>query len=740
MSTAHIGKPISRVDGRAKVTGRAKYAGEHDAPDLAFGVVVSSQIAKGTLKKIDVSAARELPGILAVFTHENVPHLNRTDSDFQDEVAPPGSPFRPLQDNQIRYSGQPIALVVAETFEQARYAATLLRVDYQHQPHLTNLQENRSAAYEPKEREGIPLTKKPQGEADQAFAQADVQVTAEYLVPVEHHNPMEPYATTVLRSPDGKLTVYDKTQGVQNVRNYLSKVFDYSEDDLRVLCPYMGGGFGSGLRPQYQAFLAVLAARELKRSIRVTLTRQQMFTFGHRPTTWQRVALGAKRNGTLTAMIHEAVGETSQFEDYSEPVATWSSVLYRCENFRTNHKLVKLDLHTPIDMRAPGAVWGLYAFESALDELAVKLEMDPLQLRLKNYADRDYSEDKPFSSKELLACYQQAAEKFGWSRRSREPGSMRAGKQLIGWGMAGGIWEAMQQEATAKAVLTAEGHLTVSSATADIGTGTYTIMTQIAAEQLGLPLEQVTFKLGDSTLSKAPVEGGSFTAATVGSAVQAGCQKLREKLFALARDSNASPFANTQLADVTFEEGQIRARSDSSRAMSLVDILRSDKRAALEAEASAEPAQDRKKYSTYTHSAIFAEVRVDEDFRTVRVSRVVTAIAGGRILNPKTARSQLLGGVVWGIGSALEEESVLDHHFGRFMNHNLAEYHVPVNADVREIDVIFVPEQDAIVNPLGAKGLGEIGVVGVAAAIANAVYHATGRRIRELPITLDKLL
>jgi xanthine dehydrogenase YagR molybdenum-binding subunit len=740
MSTTYIGKPISRVDGRAKVTGRAKYAGEHQASDLAYGVVVSAGVAKGKIERIHKEKALELPGVLAVFTHENAPRLARSDRDYQDEVAPPGSPFRPLDDGQIRFSGQPVALVVAETFELARYAATLVRVDYDRQDHVTNLEHCLPAAYEPKEREGIPLTKKPRGDADQAFARAEVKVEAEFLVPVEHHNPMEPFATTVIRGSDGKLTVYDKTQGVQNVRDYLCKVFNCSKEDVRVLCPYMGGGFGSGLRPQYQVFLAVLAARELKRSVRVTLTRQQMFTFGHRPATWQRVAIGARTDGQLESLIHEAIAETSQFEDYSEPVVTWSDLLYRSDSVRTSHKVTKLDLCTPIDMRAPGAVWGVYAIECAMDELATRLRMNPIDLRLKNYTNRDLSEDKPYSSKELRACYQQAADKFGWAKRNPQPRSMREGRSLIGWGMAGGIWEAMQMEASAKAVLTADGKLKVSSATGDIGTGTYTIMTQIAAERLGISLDNVTFTLGNSSLSKAPVEGGSFTAASVGSAVYAACGQLRETLFNMAREMNGSPFGDVKLDDVTFFDGKIQARGDASRTISIADVLRQGQRDSIEAEASAKPADNRDNYATYAHSAIFAEVKVDADLGTIQVARIVTAVAGGRIINPKTARSQVMGGIVWGIGSALEEESVLDHAFGRFMNHNLAEYHVPVNADVRDIEVIFVDEPDEIVNPLGAKGLGEFGVVGVAAALANAVFHATGKRVRRLPITLDKLL
>jgi xanthine dehydrogenase YagR molybdenum-binding subunit len=606
--------------------------------------------------------------------------------------------------------------------------------------HTTDLKEGRAGAYTPPPRELIPPVPKPRGQAEQAFANAAVQVDAEYLVPVEHHNPMEPFATTVVRDEDGRLTVYDKTQGVQNVRDYLCHVFGVPKDDLRVVSPFVGGAFGLGLRPQYPVFLAVLAARELKRSVRVTLTRQQMFSLGHRPAAWQRVALGAAPDGTLDAVIHEAIAETSRFEDYSEPVVQWSGLLYRCDHVTLGHRVVQLDLNTPCDMRAPGAAWGLYALECAMDELAAKAGIDPVELRLKNYAERDQNEDKPFSSKALRACYRQGAERFGWARRNPEPRSMREGDTLIGWGMAGGVWDAWQLPAAAKAVLTADGKLTVSSATADIGTGTYTIMTQIAAETLGLPIEDVTFMLGDSSLSNAPVEGGSFTAASVGSAVKAVCQEVGGKLFQLARQLDDSPFADAELADVTFTGGHLRLNRDPSRAVSLTEVLRQGALDAIEEETSAGPSPERAHYSTYSHSAVFAEVKVDQDLGMIHVTRVVSAVAGGRILNPKTARSQVLGGVVWGIGMALEEESVIDHTIGRFVNHNLAEYHVPVNADVHDIEVIFVEEHDAVVNPLGAKGLGEPGIVGVAAAVANAVFHATGKRVRDLPITLDKLL
>jgi len=740
MTTNYIGLPISRVDGPAKVTGRAKYAGEYNLPNLAYGVVVSSAIAKGRITKIVTNEALRLDGVIQIFTHENAPPTSPLDESYHDESAPPGSPFRPLHDDRIMFSGQPVALVVAETFELARYAASLVRVEYQAEPHQTDLTAKRGQAREPKPREFIEKPKS-RGDVANALAKSTAQIDVEYTAPAEHHNPMEPFATTVVWEETGKITVYDKTQGAQNNQRYICKVFELPESDVRVLSPFVGGAFGSGLRPQYQSFLAVMAAVGLKRSVRVSLTRQQMFTFGHRPQTIQRIALGATADGTLKSLTHEAVAETSKFEDYSEPVVNWSGELYRCKNVKVSHKVVPLDVYTPLDMRAPGAAWGLFALESAMDELAHELHVDPLELRLKNYAEKDLNTGKRFSSKALRECYQQGAERFGWSKRVPEPGSMREGDSFVGWGLATGVWDSWQMPASAKAVLTADGKLTVSSATADIGTGTYTIMTQIAAETLGLPLADVKFELGDSALPASPVEGGSFTAASIGSAVKAVCEKVRKKVLNRARKTKNSPLVDAKVNEVTFANGRVALHTDPSRGVSITDAMKQGKAGNIQEEVVATPNESRQsRYIRHSHSAIFAEVKVDEDLGIIEVPRIVAAIAGGRILNPKTARSQIMGGIVWGIGMALEEESVIDQKFGRFMNHNLAEYHVPVNADVRDIDVLFVEERDSVVNPLGVKGLGELGIVGTAAAIANAVFHATGQRIRTLPITLDKLL
>lgn len=740
MTATYIGKAQSRVEGAAKVTGKARYAADYNVAGLAYGCIVSSAIAKGRIVSIDSTEARKFPGVLEIFTHENNPLAGRATIDYGDEVAPPGSPFRPLHDDQIRFACQPMALVVAESFETARYAASLVRVEYESRQHSTDLYAGFQKAYVPEPREGIRPPSEPRNDAGKALAGAAFWIDEQYRTPAEHHNPMELFATTAVPGENGRMTVYDKTQGVQNVRNYLCTVFGYTEDEVRVVSPFMGGGFGAGLRPQYQVFFAVLAARRLNRPVRVTMTRRQMFSFTRRPAAWQRIALGADSEGRLEAVIHEAVTETSRFEDYSEPIVQWSGMLYRCENVKLGHKVVKLDVNTPGDMRAPGAVWGLYGLECAMDELAAKIGIDPIELRVKNYAETDANDGKPFSSKELRACYQLGAQKFGWARRPPEPRSMREGNTLVGWGMAGGVWDAFHMSAGAKAVLSEKGVLTVQSAMSDIGTGTYTIMTQIAAETLGLPIEKVTMQLADSTFPKSPVEGGSWTAATIGSAVKGVCEKVREKLLDSVRRAEKSPFADAFPEEIIFADGYIRSARDPSIEVSIVDGMRIAGTGAIEEEITVGPSPIEKEYSRRTHSAVFAEVKVDPDLGSIRVARVVSAVAAGRILNPGTAHSQVMGAIVMGIGTALKEESVIDQVLGRFMTSTLADYHVPVNADVHGIEVIFVPEHDEIVNPLGVKGIGEIGITGVAAAIANGVYHATGKRIRDLPITLDKLL
>jgi len=731
-----LGKPTSRVDGRAKVTGGAKYAAEYNVPGLAHGFVVTSAIAKGRIAQIDMADALAVDGVIAVFTHANRPKMAASHDKYNDDIAPGGKPFRPLYDDRICFSFQPIALVVAEEPEIARFAASLLHIEYKQEPHETDFEKQRGEAFVAKG-DGESHSHK-RGTAAKAFAGAPVKVDIEYRMAVEHHNPMEMFGATAVWEGNGRITVYDKTQGPVNCRNYLANVFGLEPDEVRVLVPYMGGGFGSGLRPQYELTLAVLAARALKRSVRVTLTRQQMFGLGYRAGNIQSLKIGAEQDGRLLSFSHEFIGMTSQFEAFQRTNVAWSSQLYKCANVDLKQKLVRLDQNSPCDMRAPGGAEGMYAIECAMDELAYAANVDPLELRLINYSDRDQMEDKPYSSKELRACYRQAAERFGWSRRTPQPRSMKDGNDLVGWGMASGIWEAMQLEASARAVLGANGSLEIASATADIGPGTYTMMAQIGADLMGVPLENVTAKLGDSDLPQAPVEGGSFTTASVGSAIAAACRAVQKDLLRLAQKAAGSPLKGAKIDEIEFADGRMR-RKDGGGEASFADAMRAGKVDRIEKEASAAP-NEKSKYAHYAHSAIFAEVRIDQELAVIRVTRVVNAIAAGRILNPKIAGSQILGAVVGGIGMALHEETLTDHRLGRFMTHNLADYHVPVNADVHGIEVIFVDEQDDEINPLGVKGVGEIGIVGTAAAIANAIYHATGKRVRELPITIDKLM
>ena len=731
---AYVGTPTSRIDGRAKVTGVAKYAGEFAADRLLHGFIVEATIPRGRIARLDTSDALKVKGVVDVLTHAHRPPLADKDEAWKDEVAPEkGSPFRPLYDDRIKFNGQPIALVVAEDWETAEFAASRVRVEYEQEAFATDLESERGKAAK------VDQPHKPRGDAAAALTRAAVRHEADYVIPSEHHNPMELYATTAVFDGNGRLTVYDKTQGVQNVQKFLCSVFGKQPDEIRVISPYVGGAFGSGLRPQYQVVLAALGALALQRSVRVVLTRRQMYGLGYRPMTIEHVALGARPDGTLEAVAHEAIAVTSRFEDFSRNDTGWGEQLYKSPNSRLSHKLVHLDLATPCDMRAPGAASGVCALECAMDELAVALKLDPIELRLKCYSDRDQSEDLPYTSKQLRECYARGAETFGWSRRNPAPRSMRDGKDLVGWGMATGVWEALQMPVAVRIVLTSNGHAEVSCAASDIGTGTYTIVAQVAADALGLPIENISVRLADSTLPQAPVEGGSWMAASSTHAVLGAAEDIRQELARLAKAVPGSPLADVDASDIILVDGAIAKAGDKARALPIADAMRYAKLERIEKQKLNEFAED-KSHARNTHSAVFAEVKVDEELGVIRVTRVVSAVAAGRILNTKTGRSQIMGGVVWGIGMALHEETVMDHRFGRIMNANIAEYHVPVNADIHGIDVIFVDEPDERINRLGIKGLGEIGIVGVPAAIANAVYHATGKRIRRFPITLDKLL
>ncbi len=739
-----IGTAISRVDGREKVTGAARYAAEYAVPDMLYGVIVSSAIAKGSITAIDEDAARSVPGIVEILSHKNRPGEAWFDGSYKDELNIPGTPFKALHDSTILFSGQPVAVVLGETFEAARYAASLIAITYQEEAHNIDFAVSLAEKFLPKKKRNTYHPPKTRGEPDKAFDAAALQLHEEYHLATEHHNPMEMHASTVEWHGDGKITVYDKTQGSQGVQAYIASGFGFSKKDVRVVNAYVGGGFGSGLRPQYQTQLAVLAAKKTERSVRVVMTRQQMFTHAHRPECTYSIKLGAETTGMFTSIYGDATTSTSRFENNMEDIVTWGMMNYASPNAGGEYTVAPRDTYTSADMRAPGAATGMTLFEIAVDEMAYKAKVDPLEFRTINYSEIDAMNGLPFTSKALREAYREGAQAFGWSRRTPEPRSMTDGKELVGWGVATGMWDAQFSKTSASAKLSANGHLEVACATSDIGTGTYTVMTQVAADTLGLPVAQITAKLGDSDLPTAPVEGGSWGAASSGAAVQLACQAVGKKLFKAAKGFEGDPFGAAKFDDVEFIDGHMKLKGSDVAGVPLTAIMRFAGENSIEAEETASPGISgmisMMKKARNTHSAVFVEVKVDEDLNVVRVTRVVNAVAAGRIINPKTARSQILGGVVMGIGMALHEETFADAKLGRWMNHNYAEYHVPANADIYDIEVLFVNEPDPEVTPLGVKGLGEIGIVGTAAAVANAIYHATGKRVRSLPITIDKLL
>ncbi len=728
--TKYLGKEFDRVDGVAKVTGAAPYAAEFHVPQQCYAYLVLSDIARGSVASIETGAATASPGVIRVFTHKNTPRFARPDVDTH---------FKALQSTQIFFSAQPIALVVAESFEEARAAAATVKATYRREEPRTDTLEMLSRAVEPPGGgfAGDPVQS--QGDPQAGLEKAEVIFEAEYTIPIEHHNPMEPHAA-VAYWQDNKLKIFDKTQDVYNVLEHLAAGFGVAEEDVEVVSPYVGGAFGCSIETNYYPFLTAMAARELRRPVKLVYTRRQMFTgHGYRPYTHQKIRLGAGKDGRLTAIVHEAVNNTSSYEQRNDSATRFTRALYNCPNMKTVQKVVETDLASPCAMRAPGAVSGMFCLESALDELSYKLDIDPLELRLINYAETDPRNGKPYSTKALRECYARAAEKFGWAERNPKPRSMREGKELIGYGMSTGVWFALQQPATVKLVLKADGTARLTSATADIGPGTYTVMTIIAAEYLGIEPDKISFGLGDTKMPRAPVQGGSWTTASVGSAVHGAAMKVKSQLLELANQRADSPFAGLTSDQVVLEEGRLVA-TGSSKSLVMTDILRAAKMGDLTVEHTEQPSKEREEYSLLAHGAQFIEVRVDEELGTVRVTRAVEATACGKIMNPKTSHSQEMGGVVWGIGMALTEATHVDHRYGRIMNPSLADYHVPCCADVGKVDTDFIEEDDRVVNPLGVKGMGELGMVGIPAAISNAVYHATGRRIRDLPITPDKLL
>jgi xanthine dehydrogenase YagR molybdenum-binding subunit len=740
-----VGKPMNRVDGRLKVTGAARYAADWPIDGVTYGVIVQSTIGSGRVASIDASRALKARGVVGVLTPKNAQKL--PDQGNAAVNPPAGRVLTLLQDGEVHYNGQPIAVVVADTFEHATDAATMVGVTYENGPLAADFDAAFPSSY--------PLPEKPaesgkntrghyvRGDVDAGLASADVRIDQTYTTPKENHNPMEPHAA-IASWDGGQLTVYDTTQYVYGARDAVAKTFGMRPEDVHIISPFVGGGFGCKGSTWSHVLLAAMASQSFKRPVKIVLTRRQMFgPVGGRPQTHQRITLGAKSDGTLTAIRHLTTSHTSFIEDFLEPSGIVTRMLYAVPNLESTHRLLKLNVGTPTYQRAPGEATGTFSVEVAMDELAEKLHMDPLALRLKNYAETDPDTGRPFSSKALKECYRVGAERFGWSKRNAKAGTMRDGKAMVGYGLATATYPTHRSPATVRARLEMNGsevRAVVQTASQDLGTGTYTIMTQIAADALGLTPGQVRFELGDSHFPKSPVSGGSMSAASTGSAVHVACTALRQKLLALAANDPSSPMHGIVATDIGVSEGRLMTRSDSPATETYAELLTRQPERAVEVTESSAPGEETKQFAMHAFGAVFAEARIDADTRAIRIPRIVGAYGVGRVLNAKLAHSQMISGMVWGVSQALREETDVDPRNGRYVNADLAEYHVPVNADIHDLDVTFVDEDDPHINPIGAKGIGEIGITGVAGAIANAIYNATGVRVRHLPIRLDDLL
>ena len=721
---------INRVDGFAKVTGSATYSAEYKTPGVAYACLVGSTIAKGRIKTIDTKKAEWAPGVLAVITHLNVDKPAGYEQPKKRDNL--GQPLQIFKDDSVRYYDQPIALVIADTFERMQYAASLIKADYLKEDHSTELEKVKDKGKTPERAKDYHRG------VEDGYKNAAVILEEEYIIPTEVHNPME-LANIIAKWDGNKPTLYTKSQGVEGTRKSVGDVFGIPAADVAVNSEYLGGAFGMGLHTWPYEIAALIGAKKINRPVKLVLHREQMFTnVGFRPYTIQKMGLGATKEGKLTGLTHEAIAMTSSYEDFMEGTVNMSRFIYDFANVSTRYRIVPLDTCTPIWMRGPGEATGSFALESAMDELAHKLDMDPIEFRKLNYAEKDLEQNKPWSSKYLLECYEGGMERIGWKNRKNKPGSVREGEWLVGYGMGTGTFGCYRSPTSVKAKFLTNGTLVLQCSVNDMGPGTATMMTAIGADVTGIPSENVIIEMGKSGLAKGPTQGGSATTSSVGSAVNDSCQLLITKAIELASKSDA--LKNIPIADLAFVNGSVTSKKDSSKSVSLAAVLNANKLEELVVENESKAAEEAKKYSIYSFSVHFVKVLINQNLGKIRLTHVVSCADIGTVINQKTSAGQMYGGAVGGIGMGLMESLEIDHRFGRPINNNFADYHVPVNADIEKQEVFFVNKKDPVSNPMGTKGLGETALVGMAPAIANAVFNATGIRVRDLPITLDKIL
>jgi len=707
-----VGNAINRVEGHLKVMGKAKYASEFPVPNKVYGQGINSTIAKGEIIGIDTSAAEKVKGVLKIITYKNAEKLKGYDQEMPfistDTIAPV------LQSNKVHYFGEYVGFVVAETFEQAQYAARLVKFEYKEDPKPTiNFDKSRNKAFKPSEKSDYS-----RGDFKKGMSEADEVVTQTYNTPIEHHHPMELHAT-IASWNNGKVLVYASQQIVEDASIAISGTFQIPNEDVRVIAAFVGGGFGSKLNLDRHVIMALMASKMIGKPVQATVTRHQMFTNTNmRQQNEQIMSIGAKRDGTLTALSHETLSHTSIKEIFQEPCGMVSKMLYNVPNNLVTARLMPMNLQAPFAMRAPGEATGSFALESAMDEMAWKLKMDPVEFRIKNDTQQDLHANKPFSSRLLVECLRIGADKFGWENRKPEPGTNKNGNWLIGYGVSAASRNSPYKKTYAKVILKLEKdkvNVTIQMDATDIGTGSYTIIAQTASEYLRIPIEQITVELGDSDFPPTPGSGGSWGAASFCNGVQSACENAVSKL---KKNRNIK----------------------NSEEVALADLLKRNQLTSFEAEGMAEPSDAFSKHSVFSFGANFAEVWVDKDIGMYKIKRMVNVASAGKILNPKTAYGQIIGGITMGAGMVIAEQSKIEPNFGNFITRSFADYHVPVNLDMANVDVIFLPEEDKIANKMGIKGIGELGITSVAASIANAIFNATGKRMRDLPITPEKLI